>query len=85
VCSLHCKKKILNSDTTEVKLLVWKKFAQIFTEFQSYRSWNKLFIEIQNDVWNSVNTSTEIHFQSFKISDLTFVASQFKILFLQWQ
>jgi len=51
----------------------------MFNEFRFYRFWNKHFIEIKNDGWNSVNKWTD----SFQISDLTFVATDFKILFLQ--
>jgi len=65
-----------------------KYSVQIFAEFQSYRSWNRIWkfiaieikiIKIKNGAWYSARNYYTSYF--FQISDLTFVAAEFKILF----
>ena len=59
----------------------WSKnvTVQIFTEFRSYRSKNKMFLDIKNDCLKFSEYFGWLFYQD----DLTFVASDFKILFLQ--
>ena len=71
--------RILSSDAAKVTSLVWIKFSPNIHWISVIVLKNKHFIKIKNDFRNSVNNRTKI---LFKISDLIFVASEFKILFL---
>jgi len=87
---LSLRKSLLNTVKRESKIqmqqcksLVWKTFSAIIYWISViYRSQNKQFIEIKNDVWNSGNNLTDTLFRS--VLFWPFVASEFKILLLQW-
>jgi len=73
-------KQVQHSPKRGFVFTVWKNSVQILTEFQLYHSRNNQFIEIKNDVWKFREWW---HWNTFRINNLNFAASELKILFLQ--